>query len=80
LQYTFEGGFPSAGTAERAYDEADLRRALEAYKFFYPVVANEAVMKQGLAAGAGLRRQSLIPPALRRFVLAGRKAMTALLS
>jgi hypothetical protein len=50
--YKFECGFPAAGTAERAYDTADLRRAIEAYKFFYPTVATEAVMQQGLAAGA----------------------------
>jgi hypothetical protein len=34
--YEFERGFPAAGTTERAYDAADLRRAIEAYKFFYP--------------------------------------------
>jgi len=50
--YIFERGFPAAGTAERAYAAADLRRAIEAYKFFYPVVATEAVMQKGLAAGA----------------------------
>lgn len=30
--YRFERGFPAAGTAARAYDASDLRRAIEAYK------------------------------------------------
>lgn len=50
--YKFERGFPAVGTAEKAYDASDLRRAIEAYKFFYPTVATEAVMQQGRAAGA----------------------------
>jgi hypothetical protein len=67
--YEFERGFPAAGTTERAYDAADLRRAIEAYKFFYPTVATEAVIQQGLAAGAkaneigiGWRTASLSTP------------------
>jgi hypothetical protein len=31
--YEFERGFPAADTAEKAYAAADLRRAIEAYKF-----------------------------------------------
>jgi len=31
-----------------AYDAADLRRAIEAYKFFYGTVATEAIMRQGI--------------------------------
>jgi hypothetical protein len=50
--YTFEGGFPVADTAERAYDASDVRRAIEAYKFFYPIIGIEAVMQQTLAADA----------------------------
>ena len=52
LPYKFARGFPAAGTAERAYDASDLRRAIEAYKFFYLTIASEAVMQQGQAAGA----------------------------
>ncbi len=48
----FERGFPAAGTAEKAYDAADLRRAIEAYKFFYPTMSTEAVMQQMLSNGA----------------------------
>jgi len=44
--YMFERGYPAAGTAERAYNASDLRRAIEAYKFFYPTIATEALMQQ----------------------------------
>ena len=37
--YHFEGGFPTPDTIRKAYDDADLIRAVEAYKFFYPTVA-----------------------------------------
>ena len=50
--YKFEGGYPAAGTAERAFDASDLRRAVEAYKFFCGTVATEAVMQQAQTAGA----------------------------
>ena len=52
--YKFERGFPAAGTAEKACDASDLRRAIEAYKFFYPTIGTEAAMQQGLAAGRQL--------------------------
>ena len=58
--YKFERGFPAAGTAENAYDAADLRRAIEAYKFFYGTVATEAVMQQGLAAGAKVNEVGIV--------------------
>lgn len=32
-------GFPAADEVQKAYDEADLNRAVQAYKFFYPTVA-----------------------------------------
>ena len=48
----FERGFPTAGTAENSYDASDLRRAIEAYKFFYPTMGSEAVMQQMLSNGA----------------------------
>ena len=34
--YEFVGGYPTTETVERAYDEADLNRAVSAYRFFYP--------------------------------------------
>jgi len=32
-------GFPTKETTERLYDEADLNRAIQAYKFFYPNIS-----------------------------------------
>jgi hypothetical protein len=34
--YKFEGGYPTKDTIQHAYDEADLNRAIQAYRFFYP--------------------------------------------
>ena len=48
----FERGYPVAGTAQNVYDASDLRRAIEAYKFFYPTMGTEAVMQQMMANGA----------------------------
>ncbi len=38
-EYEFKGGYPTPETIQKAYDDADLTRAIEAYKFFYPGVA-----------------------------------------
>ena len=59
-QYAFERGFPAAGTADKAYDASDFRRAIEAYKFFYPTVATEAVMQQIVAAGAKVNEVGIV--------------------
>ncbi len=48
----FERGYPTAVTAEKAHYAADLRRAIEAYKFFFPTLGSEAVMQQMLSNGA----------------------------
>lgn len=32
--YEFKGGFPIRDTPQRAYDDADLGRAIQAYRFF----------------------------------------------
>lgn len=58
--YRFERGFPAAGTAARAYDASDLRRAVEAYKFFYPTIATEAVIQQMLTAGAKVNEVGIV--------------------
>jgi hypothetical protein len=47
--YKFERGYPAPGTAERAYNDTDLSRAINAYKFFYPTVSVESLF-QDLAA------------------------------
>lgn len=38
-EYTFKGGYPTPETVQKAYDDADLARAIEAYKFFFPTVS-----------------------------------------
>jgi hypothetical protein len=43
--YTFARGFPSTDTAKKAYDDMDLNRAVEAYRFFYPTVSGSALFK-----------------------------------
>ena len=48
----FERGFPTAVTAQNVYDATDLRRAIEAYKFFFGTMQSEAVMQQMLSNGA----------------------------
>ena len=40
--YEFRGGFPTPETIQHAYDDADLARAIEAYKFFFPTVSFSA--------------------------------------
>jgi hypothetical protein len=50
--YKFKNGFPIEGTANKVYDNADLRRAIEAYKIFLPTLATEAVFQQMLEAGS----------------------------
>lgn len=32
--FEFRGGYPTAATVQQAYDEADLNRAVMAYRFF----------------------------------------------
>jgi hypothetical protein len=44
-EYTFKGGFPTPDTIRAAYDEADLNRAVQAYRFFYPTVSGAAIFK-----------------------------------
>src|ERR1700742_1156130 len=49
--YQFVGGYPTAETVARAYDEADLNRAVSAYRFFYPTVSLEATWRGNLSGG-----------------------------
>src|ERR1700743_961290 len=37
--YAFPGGYPTPETIQRAYDDADLNRAVQCYRFFYPTVS-----------------------------------------
>lgn len=47
----FERGFPTPETARRAYDDGDLNRAVQAYRFFYPTVSGLAIFQGTLAVG-----------------------------
>src|SRR5580704_2531370 len=49
--YSFERGHPSGDTAQKAYDDADLNRAVEAYRFFYPTVSGAALFKGNAKLG-----------------------------
>ncbi|MCY1273874.1 hypothetical protein D9M69_227320 [compost metagenome] len=49
--YEFHNGFPTRQTVDRVYDEIDLNRAVQAYRFFYPSVSMYALWKNQLAAG-----------------------------
>ena len=61
--YAFKRGFPAnAETIQRAEDATDLRRAIEAYKYFYPTVATEAVMQQFQPHGAVPNKVGIIMP------------------
>ncbi len=50
-RYTFEGGFPSPETIQTAYDDADLNRAVQAYRFFFPTVSGLAIFTGPQAVG-----------------------------
>ncbi len=43
--YEFVNGYPTEATIQKAYDDADLARAIQAYKFFYPTVSGEAILE-----------------------------------
>jgi hypothetical protein len=47
--YEFVGGYPTAATIQKAYDDADLNRAIQAYRFFYATVSGEAMLEGNLA-------------------------------
>jgi hypothetical protein len=41
--YEFKGGYPTPETVQKAYDDMDLNRAVQAYRFFYPTVSGAAI-------------------------------------
>ncbi len=61
-EYTFELGYPTGTTAQDATDATDLRRAIEAYKFFFPTVATESVFQQFVPHGAIPNEVGIIMP------------------
>ncbi|MBK0402509.1 DUF1254 domain-containing protein [Adhaeribacter sp. BT258] len=44
-KYNFSNGYPTDATAKKAYDDSDLIRAIQAYKFFYPTVSGAAIIR-----------------------------------
>jgi hypothetical protein len=49
--YTFNGGYPTPETVQKAYDAADLNRAVQMYRIFYPTVSGAAIFKGSMKAG-----------------------------
>jgi hypothetical protein len=50
-EYVFERGIAADESAKRAYDDADLNRATQAYKFFYPTVSGAAIIEGNAQIG-----------------------------
>lgn len=49
--YAFERGYPTQETVAQAYGDADLNRAIQAYKFFYPTVSGTAMIRGNAPLG-----------------------------
>jgi hypothetical protein len=49
--YQFERGYPTVATTEQARDDADLQRAMTAYRFWYPAVSMEGIFNGNRAVG-----------------------------
>jgi hypothetical protein len=49
--YPFERGYPAGDSSQRARDDADLERALTAYRFWYPSVSNEGIFNGNREGG-----------------------------
>ncbi len=54
--YSFTGGFPDEQTIQRAYDDADLNRAVQAYRFFFPTVSGAAMFRGNEQVGVYLNK------------------------
>jgi hypothetical protein len=51
---TFEGSYPTPATVTSAYDDVDLARAVQAYRFFFPTVS-------GIATFKGFEKVGVVP-------------------
>jgi hypothetical protein len=49
--YAFERSYPAASTIQSAFDDSELARAVQAYKFFYPTVSGAAMFKGNAKIG-----------------------------
>lgn len=67
--YEFKGGFPTPETIQKAYDDADLNRAITAYKFFYPTVSILATYEGNARAGMTENKNRLLMLGTGRFGL-----------
>jgi hypothetical protein len=67
--YTFERGFPTRETVERAYDDADLNRAVQAYRFFYPNVSVYGLLAGFEPLGAKYNQTAVVLESFPRHVL-----------
>jgi hypothetical protein len=47
----FKGGYPTAATAQQAFDDVDLARAMQMHRMFYPSVSGAAIFEGNLKAG-----------------------------
>ncbi len=56
VSYEFVNGYPTAATIQKAYDEADLNRAIQTYRFFYPTVSILATWDGNMAAGCEVNK------------------------
>jgi hypothetical protein len=43
--YAFQAGFPVSNTAQKAIEDTDFQRAVQAYRFWYPTVSNEGIFQ-----------------------------------
>ena len=67
--YSFERGFPTQDTVTRAYDDADLNRAIQAYRFFYPNVSVYGLLAGFEPLGAKYNQAAVVLEGLPRHVL-----------
>ena len=49
--YNFDRGFPTPDTTLRARNDAELQRAIVAYRFWYPAVSNEGIFNGNRSVG-----------------------------
>ncbi len=49
--YEFVNGYPTAATIQNVYDQADMNRAIQTYRFFYPSVSILATWDGNMEAG-----------------------------
>lgn len=51
--YVFDKGYPTTETSTKARNDADLQRAMTAYRFWYPTVSVEGIFNGNRTAGIG---------------------------